>query len=64
MQVHYLGAIGDTVVAETTRCVLRSMTTNAVAECMYFARYGSKIGISELKIMNENWYTNHFAFSV
>jgi len=55
VQVHYLGAVGDTVVAETTRCVLRNVTTNAVAECMYFARYGSKIGISEMKIMNENW---------
>ena len=47
VQVHYLGAVGDTVVAESTWCVLHSVTTNAVAQCMYFARHRSKIGIYE-----------------
>ena len=50
--MHYLGAIGGKDVAETTRRIMRSLMTNAVARRMNFAGRGSKTGICELKILN------------
>jgi hypothetical protein len=52
LQVHYLGAIGGKDVAETTRRILRSIMTNAVASRMNFAGRGSKTGIAEMKILD------------
>lgn len=51
-QVHYLGAIGGKDVAETTRRILRSIMTNAVASRMNFAGRGSKTGICQMKILD------------
>lgn len=50
--MHYLGAIGGKDVAETTRRILRCMTTNAVACRMNYAGRGSKTGICELKVLD------------
>ena len=44
--------IGAKDVAETTQCILRSLMTNAVAECMTFAGCSSTSGISDLKILD------------
>ena len=50
--MHYLGTIGGKDVAETTRRILRSIMTNAVASRMNFGGRGSKTGISEMKILD------------
>jgi hypothetical protein len=51
MQVRYLGSIGGNDVAETTRRVLRSIVTDAVAGCMNFAGRGGKVAIKIMKIL-------------
>ena len=53
MKVHYLGVIGGKDVAETTRHILRSLVTNAVAGRTNFAGRGRKTDISDLKILDE-----------
>ena len=52
LQVHYLCAIGGKDVAETTRRILRSIKTNAVASRFNFGGRVSKTGISEMKILD------------
>jgi hypothetical protein len=51
MQVRYLGSVGGKDVAETTRRVLRSNMTDAVAVCMNFAGRRGKVAIENMKIL-------------
>ena len=50
-QVRYLGSIGGKDVAETTRRVMRTLMTNAVAGRMIYAGRGGKKAIQNLKLM-------------
>jgi len=52
LKVQYLGAVGGKDVADTTRRILRSLMTNAVAGRMNYAGRGHKRAICELKILD------------
>lgn len=51
-QVHYLSAIDGKDVADTTRRILRSIMTNAVASRMNFTGHSSKTDICQMKILD------------
>ena len=52
VQIRYLGAVGGKDVAETTRRIMRTLMTNAVASRMNFAGRGRKTGIADMKLLS------------
>lgn len=51
IKVRFLGAIGGKDASETTRRIMRSLMTNAVAERVNFAGRGGKKAIQEMKLL-------------